>query len=228
MSRQAKSQTSSKPILQATLQASTKEPVFDINDTSDRSGFLNFAAFFEGGLLLAAFAIGWVVAIDPVADLHFEWMDVLWGVVFMLPMLALFLVTHRSSFAPIARMNRFLVDMIGPFLVHCRIIDLILLATLAGVCEEVVFRGFLQPWIGRLGATVGLIGSNVLFALAHFVTPTYAIAAFLIGIYLALLLQIDDSPNLLVPIITHGVYDFIAFLIIRRTYRLEQASGGVL
>ena len=176
---------------------------------------------------MLAFGIGWIVTVDPVADLHFDWVDILWGLVFTLPMLALFLATHRSSFGPIERVNRFLIDTIGPLLAQCRIIDLILLATLAGVCEEVVFRGFLQPWIARLGATVGLIGSNILFALAHFVTPTYAVAAFLIGLYLAMLLRIDDSPNLLVPIITHGVYDFIAFLIIKRTYRMEMEAGQV-
>jgi membrane protease YdiL (CAAX protease family) len=199
-----------------------KVPVFDINDSSDRSGFLNFAAVFEGGLMLSAFALGWMVNVDPVADLRLNWIDALFGVLFALPMLALFLATHRVSFGPIKRINQFLIDTIGPFLASCRVVDLVLLATLAGVCEEIVFRGFLQPWFGRLGAMTGLIGSNIVFALAHFVTPTYAIAAFLIGIYLAMLLQIDDSPNLLVPIVTHTVYDFVAFLVILRSYRAQQ------
>ena len=177
--------------------------------------------------MLAAFAVGWLVNVDPVSELRLDWNDALLGVLFALPLLALFLATHHLSFEPIQRINRFLIDSIGPFLASCRVVDLILLATLAGVCEEIVFRGFLQPWIGRLGATAGLIGSSIVFALAHFVTPTYAIAAFLIGIYLALLMQFDDSPNLLVPIITHAVYDFVAFLVIVRTYR-QQRSGSVL
>ena len=172
--------------------------------------------------MLLAFALGWIVNVDPVSQLRLDWADALLGVAFALPLLALFLATHRISFGPIQRINQFLIDSIGPFLANCRIVDLILLATLAGVCEEIVFRGFLQPWMARLGATAGLIGSNLVFALAHFVTPTYAVAAFLIGIYLAMLLQIDDSPNLLVPIVTHAVYDFAAFLVILRSYRAQR------
>ena len=70
---------------------------------------------------------------------------------------------------------------------------------------------------------VALIGSNLLFALLHPVTPTYAIVVGLVGIYLGLVGLVDPfpagtpspgQPNLVVPMVAHGLYDFLAFLVI--------------
>ena len=76
--------------------------------------------------------------------------------------------------------------------------------------EELLFRGVLHPLAGPFW-------SNVLFGLAHFITPTYAVLAGLLGAYLGGLLEL--SENLLAPIITHGLYDFLAFLVVARECR---------
>jgi hypothetical protein len=62
----------------------------------------------------------------------------------------------------------------------------------------------------------GLILSNVIFGLLHCITPTYAILAGLIGVYFGLLLDATGTPNLLAPILAHGLYDYLAFLVVIR------------
>ena len=90
--------------------------------------------------------------------------------------------------------------------------------------KELLFRGVLQPWIGRWGAAAGLVGSNLIFGLAHCITPTYAIVAGLVGVYLGLLLNLEGEANLLIPITTHAVYDWLAFLIVVRDFRGGQQA----
>ena len=67
--------------------------------------------------------------------------------------------------------------------------------------------------------TAGLIGSNIIFGLVHAVTPLYAVLAALVGIYLGLSLDYGGDRNLLIPVIIHGLYDFLAFVALMRVYR---------
>jgi membrane protease YdiL (CAAX protease family) len=125
-------------------------------------------------------------------------------------MFALFLIGNRYPIGPLFKIKQFLVDALGPSLVACHWYDLLLIAAVAGIGEEVLFRGVLQPLAGP-------VWSNVLFGLVHFITPTYALLAGLLGGYLGVLLMTTD--NLLAPIIAHGLYDFLAFLVVARECR---------
>jgi membrane protease YdiL (CAAX protease family) len=71
-----------------------------------------------------------------------------------------------------------------------------------------------------------LIGSNIVFGLAHALTPLYFVLATLVGIYLGLSLDYGGERNLLTPIIIHGLYDFLAFLALMRAYRARQTNGS--
>ena len=93
----------------------------------------------------------------------------------------------------------------------------------AGVGEELLFRGVMldaprqlvnlpcSPW-------VELIGSGVLFGLAHAFSRTYFFLATLAGIYLGSLLIITES--LIPAIITHSLYDFVVLV-----YLLKSAGN---
>ncbi|MFC1597814.1 lysostaphin resistance A-like protein, partial [Planctomycetota bacterium] len=56
----------------------------------------------------------------------------------------------------------------------------------------------------------GLAVAAILFGLAHPITPGYVLLAGLMGLYLGWL-QITCG-NLLVPIMAHAVYDFLALV----------------
>jgi uncharacterized protein len=197
-------------------------------DTTDRSHFLRLAAVFEGGLIFVALALGLVVRSDPFADFRVERTAVLLGVAAALPPFLLLLVTDRFRLSALERIKQLVLQILGPALAACRWYELVLVAALAGFGEELVFRGVVQRclerWLdfGGWGPIAGLIASNVIFGLLHLVTPTYAILAALMGVYFGVLLDATHPPNLVVPMLAHGLYDYLAFLLLRREVRKQQ------
>lgn len=193
----------------------------------DRGQFLNSAALVQGGLIVAAICLAWIADIRPMNSVLLEQSGWVYGVLGTLPMLGFFALTYHLPLPALRRIREFLIDVLGPLLVLCRWYDLVLLAILAGVSEEILFRGVLQPWLGAILNRTGLFGeslltgivaSNILFGLAHLITPLYGLLAMLMGCYLAAVQQMTPDQNLLAPIVTHAVYDWIVFLIIRRVH----------
>lgn len=183
----------------------------------DRGSFLNLAGLFQGGIVLAALALGWLSGTAPLRQLHWDLADVIVGVAAILPMLACL------SFA--RQLRQIVTKLLGRPLSLCRWYDLVLLAALAGFGEELLFRGVLQPWLGRIHPWVGIVGANVIFGLLHALTPAYAVYATVFGLYLSWLYTGFDEPNLARPIIAHALYDYIAFLVIIREVRRQKSAG---
>src|SRR5262249_14894233 len=159
------------------------------------------------GLIVVAAALGWAFDVEPLDRLAWEPMGCAWGVMATVPMLILFLLMNRYPLGPLRTIRRFLIEYLGPSLVACRWYELLPISCLAGIAEELLFRGVLHP-------LTGLVWSNVIFGLAHLVTPTYAVLAGLIGAYFGWLL--DATGNLLAPMVAHGLYDFVALLVVAR------------
>jgi membrane protease YdiL (CAAX protease family) len=197
---------------------------------TDRSQFLRLAVVFEGGLVFVALAIGLIFRIDPFDEFRIEGAPLLLGLAAALPPFLLVVVTDRFRFSALERIKRIVLELLGPALVACRWYELAFVAAVAGFGEELVFRGVLQRlferWLdlGGYGLIAGLIASNVIFGLLHFVTPTYAILAGLIGVYFGLVLDASHPPNVVAPMVAHAVYDFLAFLLLRRAARTGPVS----
>lgn len=199
--------------------------MLDPRQLPSKSQFLRLATWFEGGLILVAYALGWLLSVDPVAHVDLAPMGWVWGILGTLPLYLLFAFSYTYPLGGMRQIKGFLVDKLGPFLAMCRWYELLYLGFLAGVSEEILFRGFVQPWLERdWGWLGGLVFSNMIFALVHWVTPLYALLAGLTGAYLGLALDVGGERNLLPPILIHALYDFLAFLAVTQTYRRRQAS----
>lgn len=190
-----------------------------MSDSRTRSQFLNFAGLFEGSLALLALGVGWLIGIDPVSKLSWSWQAVGWGVLGAIPTFALFYVTYCYPVGQLRKIRDFLSRELGPSLASLRWYDLILLSVLAGVSEELLFRGLLQPWLGPTW-------SNILFGAVHWITPLYALFAFVIGYYLSWLMAVIEPTNLLTPIVTHAVHDYLAFLMVVAIHRRESQTAN--
>jgi membrane protease YdiL (CAAX protease family) len=187
--------------------------------------FYKSACLFEAGLIVVALVFGWFVDINPFAVLYFSNSAFFYGIIGTIPLFLLFLVLEQISVDSVVAIRRFLMETLGPALQRYDWSDLFVLAAIAGISEEVLFRGVIQPWMESFwGATGGLIGSNIVFGLVHAITPLYLVLAMLVGIYLGLALDYGGERNLLPPIIIHGLYDFLAFMALMRSYRAGQAA----
>ena len=181
------------------------------------------AAAFEASLMLVAIVLGWLLGQTPLRTFHFSLHDAVLGVAATLPPLALFWLCLKCPLRPLQTITRIFDEMLIPLFRNCRLIDLATIAALAGVGEEMLFRGVIQAAVaeesgGPAGVWIGLLVAAVLFGLLHLITPTYALLAGLIGFYFGWLWLV--SGNLLTPIVAHGAYDFIALVY------LVMARGG--
>lgn len=190
------------------------------NSPAKPEHFFRVACYFEAGLTLIAVALGWLLNVDPFVALKLDEQAMANGMLLTLPLLLLFVVMQQLPYGPLQRIRDLLLEALGARLHRCHWTDLMILAAIAGFSEEVLFRGLLQPWLESLtGMTAGLLLSNVVFGLLHAVTPLYALLAMLMGLYLGMSLDYGAERNLLTPIVIHGFYDFIAFIVILRDYR---------
>ena len=187
--------------------------------------FFKQACIFEGSLIGLALVLGWLADINPFASLYFSETAFLHGIIATLPIFIIFLALYQLNIKSLTKIKTLLLDMLGPVLLRYHWTDLLILAAIAGISEEILFRGVIQPWMeSSWGMLTGLIVSSVLFGLVHAVTLLYFLLATLMSAYLGLLLDVEASRNLLIPIVTHGFYDFLAFLVIARSYRHQQKN----
>jgi membrane protease YdiL (CAAX protease family) len=188
--------------------------------------FFKKACFFEAALILVAVFLARLAGINIFDNLHFSELAVACGVIGTIPLFFLLLGLEQLRAEPIIKIKKLLFDTLGPGLQDCHWTDLLVLASIAGLSEELLFRGVIQPWIeSSWGITAGLIYSNIIFGLAHAVTPVYAVLATLVGIYLSLSMDYyGGDRNLLLPIVIHSLYDFMAFIVLMRAYRASRPT----
>src|SRR5258708_10752532 len=176
--------------------------------TDPRSVIVFLAIAVEGGLIVVAWLAGWLMEQLPLATWRWNAVDALLGLAATLPLLVLFFGCLRWPIGPIRPIQKFCDEVLRPILAPCTLLDLAGIAVLAGLGEEMLFRGVFQaafaewttPWIG-------LILASVLFGLCHAITAAYVVLATLMGTYLGWLWQASDK--LFLAVVAHAVYDFI-------------------
>jgi membrane protease YdiL (CAAX protease family) len=162
-----------------------------------------------------AWLLGWLLGQHPLRTFSWDGRGALWGLAGTLPMLVLFLLLDLWPVGPLRRLKQFGEDVLRPLLAPCTVADLLGISVLAGLGEEMLFRGVLQGYFAqRAGPWVGLALASVLFGLLHFITLTYAILAALMGVYLGLVWE--WTGNLLPPVLMHALYDFLVLLYLLR------------
>jgi len=177
----------------------------------------------EAGLALLAIALGRVLGVSPLAQLEPAWPSFLWGVLATAPLLVALIWVLKTPVGRLRRLVDVVVGELGPTLAGRSAVELALLAGLAGLGEELLFRGVVQAGLARLVPNaLALLSASVLFGLAHFATSTYAVVAGLMGLYLGGLFLVQGS--LLAPVVTHALYDLVALLLVVHRYRASQ--GG--
>jgi len=188
------------------------------------SNFLRFAIAGEAGMLVAAWAAGYWLGISPLARLRLGPGAVALGVAATVPMCVGLAWTLTTRWRPARELVDLVVEQLGPVLAGRPAFQLALLAALAGIGEEVLFRGVVQAGLERwLPEAVALVAASVIFGLAHFASATYAALAGVVGLYLGTVFLLHGS--LLVPIVAHSLYDFIALIFVVRRYRAVQTAA---
>lgn len=182
------------------------------------------AAGFEASLALVALLLGWLLGINPLATLRANAVAASYGVLAAIPLFVLLGVMVRFPYGPLGDLLRVVDELVSTMFHHAKWFHLLLIALMAGIGEELLFRGVVQTLLSNWTGSrfTALIIAGILFGLLHSVTRTYAAVATAVGIYLGGIWMLTD--NLLTPILSHAVYDFGAIWYLQRTYPLRNNS----
>ena len=196
-----------------------------------RSVFLG-GVILEGGLVLVAVILGYLLAGQPLLNpIRFDLEGLATGLAATVPMLAYFafsLSRFGRNIAGFQKIYRLLQDILSRAIIELPGWKLVVLGMSAGIGEECLFRGVLQPvfegWLPEVNSILtpevnAILVTGVIFGLLHALTPTYFIIATLLSIYCGFL--VNYTGNLLAPVLAHGLYDAIGFLLLKRMFVQE-------
>jgi len=173
----------------------------------------------ELGLVGLAALLGWLALGEPFPfALRWDARDLLWSAAASVPLcaLAVFLTSPGGRrFGAFGKIYEKLKEVLGEPLRRFGLIEILLLSAAAGVGEEILFRGVVQPLLG-------LWVTSTIFGILHALTPAYFVLAAVMGCYLGWLS--DHTQNLLAPILVHFLYDAVALYVLRHHYRKDAAG----
>src|SRR5215210_1270387 len=190
-----------------------------MDSSSRRSDGFAMAVVVEGGLALAALVLAWLFGVTlrdmfptagpPLAS------AIVRGFLATLPMLVIFWLLVNSNWPMMRQLREQVQWLIDEMFPSRSIAQFAMVAILAGVGEELLFRGALQSALGNWTTPlVGLVITSLLFGLAHALSKLYFVFAVAVGAFLGwMTLKHND---LVAPMIAHGVYDFLALTYLAR------------
>lgn len=191
----------------------------------NRLQIMKLALAVEGGLAGLALILAWLSARDLFEGVRFRPRSLVIGLAASLPMFAFLAFSVRSRAPLFLRIREILDEVLLPWLTPCHLIDIAVLASLAGFAEELLFRAYLQAMLGDwLGPVAGLVFASVVFGVVHWITPGYALLAGVAGLYLGAVWLVTDGDTLAV-MIAHGFYDFVALLLLLKWHRERHAAS---
>jgi len=167
--------------------------------------------FFESTLLLVAWVLGWLLGV-PLFDVHtWNWKGLAVGLSSTLPLISMFFWLLQSQWEPCQNIRRIMDVVIRPMFQEFTILQLLVISLVAGISEEILFRGVIQGGAQTsMGAPAAIVLSAVLFGACHALTPFYFVLATFMGVYMSVVWM--ATGQLLAPIITHAVYDFLVLV----------------
>lgn len=180
------------------------------SDAAEARRWFQFACLCEFALGVVAAVIGEWFGL-PWRAVRWDLGAAAWSIGGTVPLLIVFAWLLKTRWKPITRITDTLDRIARPIFRQWSWLQLAMVSLLAGVGEELLFRAVAQGGLSQLlGPIWGLAIASAVFGALHCVTPAYGVIAALMGAYLGALWL--ASGNLLVPIIVHGAYDFIALV----------------
>ena len=177
---------------------------------------------FEGGLLPIAWFLAWLLEIP--LHLSPDLLVAALGILATLRMWWLLYWARGLDLGVMKELFEWVENNLLPLFRGATTWQLAAIAVLAGLGEELLFRGVIQQALQQwLGPWTGLLLASLVFGAAHWVSRAYMVFACLMGLYLGLLYWL--SGDLLLAVIVHALYDFLALRMLLRPATLAEVEG---
>jgi membrane protease YdiL (CAAX protease family) len=195
---------------------------FLMAQTRHQSDGFPMAVLVEGGLALVAALLAWLLSVplreqfplsgQPLAAAAAR------GIVVTLPMFALFWLLVHSKRPTLRHLRQQVEWLVHEMFPSGSIAQFGFVALLAGVGEELLFRGVIQMKLSEwMSPPAGLVIASLLFGAVHALSKLYLVLATAIGLYLGWFAQ--QYGELVTPIVAHALYDFLALVYLSRSVR---------
>jgi membrane protease YdiL (CAAX protease family) len=126
------------------------------------------------------------------------------------------LLGRRHVAGPLQPVRDVVDEILMPLFSRLRAWQMLVIATCAGIGEELFFRGALQP-------VVGLVAASLLFGLAHVGARTMlAFGAWASAMGLVMGALANATGGLTAPMVAHGAYDLLALAYLRHTAAVRE------
>lgn len=184
-----------------------------------RKAIRAFAAA-EALLALVGLSLAWGFSVPLFMEVTTRAVVLALGVTGILLVVNFFLYRAGRRWEGASGVYAFLEDDVFPLFRGASVAQIVVLGSLAGLGEEIFFRGLLQP-------VIGLPAASLVFGLLHGpARRLWPLAAWAVvmGAVLGALYQL--TGNLLVPILIHGLYDGIALEYVSRRTAREPSEEG--
>ena len=201
-----------------------------------RSVFLG-GIILEGVLVLIAVLVSYLWAGKPLLNaIRFDLDGFGTGLAATLPMVAYFafsLSRFGQNIASFQRIYKLLREILSRAIIELPTWKIVVLGMSVGIGEECLFRGVLQPvfesWMPEVNTILtpqvnAIIVTGLIFGLLHALTPAYFIIATFLSFYFGFL--VNYTGNLLTPVLAHGLYDVVGFLLLKRMF-VQEAPPAV-
>lgn len=186
--------------------------------------FWLLAVGLQGGLLVLGLILGSLFGLDWWQTSLWNLSGLGWGLLAMVPLAGVQWWFYRTD-AAVARTHRELLDRaLGEILRQMPWWQHGALALLAGVSEEILFRGALQLGLGQSMPVAAWLVVSIGFGLVHALTRWYFVFATVMGLVLGALAWTTMPANLSGPIVTHTLFDWIAFAMLSRDAQARALS----
>lgn len=192
---------------------------------TDHPQIFMFAMAGGFGVLLIGFILAWVLNIDLKSALALRFWEIGVGVLATIPLAGSLFWFMRTNVPVLARFRESQLEFISSLGFHLTTPRIIAMSAIAGLSEEVVFRGVLQTFASNhVPMVLAIILTNILFGALHARTLIYAVIAGILGLYLGLVYW--ATGGLWAVIIAHALYDIAAFDVARRQIRSRKGATG--
>lgn len=170
------------------------------------------AIVFLGGVLL------WALDVSLPNPAMGAFAASLWGIVLAVVTFVLFFILYRYG-GRVAHILLNDIRRVSGLFAGCSWWHILVVATLAGVGEELLFRVFFQGWLSNyLAITWAIVIASIVFGLLHYLSHAYFICTLLMSI--AFGVGYYWSGSWLMVMVWHGVYDLIALGVLIKYPRL--------
>lgn len=167
------------------------------------------ALLFQGGLLVLGLGLAFLFGLQPWRNAEVSWSVLALSAAATLPLAMSLLALPQGRWRWADELTGLVRDFLRLLFRNARPGAVILVSLLAGVGEELLFRGVVQGGLTEVWSpAIAIVIASGLFGAAHAVSFSYWLLATLMGLYLGLLYH--WTGNLLIPVIVHALYDWIA------------------